>query len=110
VSCPVVWIPEADADLKEALAWYEGINPDLGLRFLMAVESAVEIIAERPPGFQIVHNQMRRIGESGDSPMESSSRRSPTGLWFWPASTGGVIRSGGKFAAVWIEATHEPWP
>ncbi len=37
MSVPVVWAPEADADLKEALAWYEGINPDLGVRFLMAL-------------------------------------------------------------------------
>jgi hypothetical protein len=62
VSFPVVSIPEADADLKEALAWYEGINPDLGVRFLMAVESAVEVNAEHPLRFQNVHNQMRRIG------------------------------------------------
>jgi hypothetical protein len=35
VTRPVVWIPEADADLKEALAWYEGIHPDLGVRFAL---------------------------------------------------------------------------
>jgi plasmid stabilization system protein ParE len=72
VSLPVVWIPEADADLKEALAWYECINPDLGLRFLMATESAVEIIAQHPLRFQTVHNQMRRIG----------IRRFPYGIFF----------------------------
>jgi hypothetical protein len=35
VSLPVVWIPEADADLKEALARYEGITLTLacGLRW-----------------------------------------------------------------------------
>jgi hypothetical protein len=36
VTLPVVWLPEADADLKEALTWYEGIHPDLGLRFALA--------------------------------------------------------------------------
>ena len=69
---PVVWIPEADADLKEALAWYEGITPDLCLRLLMPVESAVEVIAEHPLRFQTVHNEIRRIG----------IRRFPYGIFF----------------------------
>jgi len=30
---PVVWLPEADADLKEALAWSGSIAPELGQRF-----------------------------------------------------------------------------
>jgi len=29
---------EADADLKEAPAWYEGIHPDLGVRFARGVD------------------------------------------------------------------------
>ncbi len=72
MSFPVVWIPEADADLKEALVWYERINPDLALRLLVAVESAVEVIAEHPLRFQTVHNQIRRTG----------IRRFPYGIFF----------------------------
>jgi plasmid stabilization system protein ParE len=72
VTLPVVWLPEADADLKEALAWYEGIHPDLGIRFLMAVESTVETIAEHPLHFQVLHKRVRRAG----------IRRFPYGLFF----------------------------
>jgi plasmid stabilization system protein ParE len=62
VTLPVVWIPEADADLKEAFAWYENIHPDLGVRFALAVETAVELIARSPLAFQIVYSEIRRVG------------------------------------------------
>jgi plasmid stabilization system protein ParE len=62
VTLPVVWIPEADADLKEAFAWYESIHPDLGVRFALAVEAAVEVIARSPLALQIVHSEIRRVG------------------------------------------------
>jgi len=32
VTLPVVWLPEADAELKEALARYESIHPELAQR------------------------------------------------------------------------------
>ena len=38
MTLPVVWLPEADADLREATAWYRDIRPDLALRFALAVE------------------------------------------------------------------------
>jgi toxin ParE1/3/4 len=72
VTLPVVWLPEADADLKEALAWYEEIHPDLGMRFALAVDAAIEVIARSPLAFQIVHLKIRRAGV----------RRFPYGLFF----------------------------
>ena len=72
MTLPVVWIPEADADLKEALAWYEDIHPDLGLRFALAVDAAVAVIARSPLRFQMVHGQLRRAGVE----------RFPYGLFF----------------------------
>ena len=33
MTLPVVWLPEADAELKEALARYENIRPELAQRF-----------------------------------------------------------------------------
>ena len=33
---PVVWLPEADADLKEARVWYDNVRPELGERFAHA--------------------------------------------------------------------------
>jgi hypothetical protein len=62
VKLPVVWIPEADADLKEAFAWYESLHPDLGMRFAQAVEAAVEVITRSPLAFQIEHSEIRRVG------------------------------------------------
>ena len=72
MTLPVVWIPEADADLKEAFAWYESIHPDLGARFALAVEAAVDAIARSPLALQIVHAEMRRVGV----------RRFPYGLFY----------------------------
>ena len=72
MTLPVVWLPEADADLKEGLAWYESIHPDLGARFALAVDAAVDVIARSPLVFQIVHAQIRRVGV----------RRFPYGLFF----------------------------
>lgn len=52
MTLPVVWIPEADADLREACAWYDRIHPDLGMRFALAVDVAVEVIAQSPLHFR----------------------------------------------------------
>ena len=38
MTLPVVCLPEADADLKEARAWYDNVRPELGERFAYAVE------------------------------------------------------------------------
>ena len=62
MTLPVVWIAEADADLKAALAWYEDIRSELGVRFAQAVESAVEAIAENPLRFPVVYKTQRRAG------------------------------------------------
>ncbi len=72
MTLPVVWITEADADLKEAPAQYESIHPDLGLRFALAVDAAVEVIARSPLAFQTVHAEIRGVGV----------RRFPYGLFF----------------------------
>jgi len=36
MTLPVVWLPEADADLKEARAWYDNVRSELGERFAYA--------------------------------------------------------------------------
>ena len=106
MTLPVVWLPEADADLKEALAWYESIHPDLGVRFALAVDAAVEVIAESL-AFQIVHSEIRRVGV----------RRFPYGLSFkvesnrivsLPVCMGGAIRNAGSFGAVGSELLISP--
>jgi len=62
VALPVVWIPEADADLKHAVAWYEKIDPDLGKRFSLAVQALIEAISGNPFRFQVQYKEIRRAG------------------------------------------------
>lgn len=69
---PVVWMPEAVADLKEALSWYEERHPYLGSRFALAAEEAVSAISETPLRFAVVYKKCRRAGV----------RRFPYGLIF----------------------------
>ena len=59
---PVVWTPEANEDLLDARAWYDNISPDLGERFALAVEATVDVIAEHPLQFPIIHRNRRRAG------------------------------------------------
>jgi plasmid stabilization system protein ParE len=72
MTLPVVWLPEADSDLKAARAWYDNIRVGLGERFAHAVEDTVEVIAESPLQFPVVHRKLRRAGV----------RRFPYGVFF----------------------------
>ncbi len=69
---PVVWLPEADAELKSARAWYDNKRPELGDRFAVAVDETVEAIAEHPLRFLVAHRGRRRAGV----------RRFPYGIFF----------------------------
>jgi plasmid stabilization system protein ParE len=62
VTLPVVWIPEADADLTEARKWYEDIRRELGQRFALAVEATIDAIAGNPLQFPVVYRRRRRAG------------------------------------------------
>jgi plasmid stabilization system protein ParE len=64
VTLPVVWIPDANEDLREARAWYDNIRPELGERFALAVETTVEAIAEHPLQFPVAGGPRRRYPES----------------------------------------------
>jgi toxin ParE1/3/4 len=68
----VVWLPEADRELKEARSWYNNVREDLGVRFALAVEATVESISNNPLQFPVVHRNMRRAGV----------RRFPYGIFF----------------------------
>ena len=69
---PVVWIPEADAELKEARAWYDNLRPELGDRFALAVEEMIDAVAEHPLQFPVVYRGRLRAGV----------RRFPYGIFF----------------------------
>lgn len=62
MTLPVIWLPEAEAELHHARDWYDTIRVELGHRFALAVEETVEIIAEHPLQFPIVHRGRRRAG------------------------------------------------
>lgn len=62
MTLPVVWLPEADAELQAARAWYDDIRPELGERFAREIEATVEAIAEHPLQFPVVHRGRRRAG------------------------------------------------
>jgi hypothetical protein len=62
VTLPVVWLPEADAELKEALARYESIRPELAQRFAGAVSDTIEKVAAAPLHYAVVEKGRRRAG------------------------------------------------
>jgi hypothetical protein len=59
---PVVWLPEAQAELMEAHEHYNAVRPELGERFANAVVEAAEAIAVTPLRFALVDNGRRRAG------------------------------------------------
>ena len=72
MTLPVVWLPEADAELREARSWYNNVRVQLGERFALAIEATVESITKNPLQFPIVHRGLRRAGV----------RRFPYGVFF----------------------------
>ena len=62
MTLPVVWLPEAEAELRHAGDWYDAIRPELGERFALAIEEAIETLAEHPLQFPVVYRGPRRAG------------------------------------------------
>jgi toxin ParE1/3/4 len=52
--------PEAVAEFRDATAYYEKQQRDLGSRFINAVESTIAHIAESPTSWRIVEDDVRR--------------------------------------------------
>ena len=69
MTLPVVWLPEADAELKEALARYGSIRPELAQRFAEAVAGTIGKIAATPLHYA--------VAEKGTT----ARRRAPIPLW-----------------------------
>ena len=72
MTLPVVGLPEADAELKEARARYESIHPELAQRFAEAVADTIEKVAVAPLHCAVVEKGRRRVGV----------RRFPYGIFF----------------------------
>ena len=78
---PVVWLPEANAELRAALEHYSNIRPELGQRFAEAVVDTLERIAAAPLLYAIVDEGRRRAGV----------HRFPYGLFFLVEETRMVV-------------------
>ena len=50
----------AARDVEEAFLWYQRQRPGLGDEFLAAVERTVQLVADNPEAFPIVHRDARR--------------------------------------------------
>lgn len=72
MTLPVMWLPEANAELLEARAWYDNVGSSLGDRFALAIEATTTAITQHPLQFPIVHREIRRAGV----------RRFPYGVFF----------------------------
>jgi plasmid stabilization system protein ParE len=65
LTLPVVWTPQASADLGEAWLWYENRRAGLGDRFLEAADATVSAIADNPRQFAVRHRAIRRARVRG---------------------------------------------
>jgi len=72
VSVPVLFRPEAEADLNEAFLWYYERGQGLGAEFIRSIDAAVNLIARQPESQSTVHREVRRI----------LLRRFPYGLFY----------------------------
>lgn len=61
MSPPLIITPEAEADLAEARAWYEGKRESLGEEFLLCVEAGLEQIRRAPQAAAEVQPGVRRV-------------------------------------------------
>jgi plasmid stabilization system protein ParE len=60
VSAGLIIRPEAEADVRDAFAWYEERLPGLGVSFLDELELAFDSISAMPEAHAKVHRKMRR--------------------------------------------------
>ena len=61
MSLPIVFRPEARAELIEAWTWYEEQRPGLGDELEACVEAALGAAARSPDGHQRVYAEVRRV-------------------------------------------------
>ncbi len=52
--------PEAEQDIAEAYAWYEGQRSGLGEEFFSCVDACIETIRRTPEMHAVVHENYRR--------------------------------------------------
>ena len=61
MKCPILIVPEAEADIEEAYRWYEKRLGGLGADFLECLEQGIESIRTNPGMYPVVHRKVRRL-------------------------------------------------
>ncbi len=61
MNLPVLFRPEAEAELTEAWVWYEARREGLGAEFATCVEAAIAQASRLPEGNARVHGEVRRV-------------------------------------------------
>ncbi|MGB2869542.1 MAG: type II toxin-antitoxin system RelE/ParE family toxin [Bacteroidota bacterium] len=56
----ILFHPEAEGELHDAVVWYEHQSKGLGSEFLLCIDEAVERIQRNPESFPVVHRGFRR--------------------------------------------------
>ncbi len=59
MKAPVIYLPEAKADVRSAYAKYEHARSGLGDRFLGELEKRIEAVCDNPEMYGVVHNEVR---------------------------------------------------
>lgn len=60
MTLPIIFHPEAQAELDDAYAWYDGQLPGLGEAFLAAVREVLERVQECPEMYSSIYRDVRR--------------------------------------------------
>jgi len=60
MAAELVIAPEAELDIAEAYAWYEGSRVGLGEEFLGSIDGCIQSIRRQPDMFSIIHEGYRR--------------------------------------------------
>lgn len=60
MSSKLIFRPEAELDLSEAVSWYEKKVKGLGANFLLNIEAAIESIIRTPEAFTPIYKNTRR--------------------------------------------------
>ncbi|MBY0524985.1 MAG: type II toxin-antitoxin system RelE/ParE family toxin [Gemmataceae bacterium] len=60
MAAELIIAPEAEQDIDEAYAWYEGQRAGLGEDFLSRVDASIQAICRTPEMHQVVHEDYRR--------------------------------------------------
>jgi plasmid stabilization system protein ParE len=57
----IVSLPAAEADIRDAISYYQKINPKLGIQFLYRLRDAAHFLASTPKGFQLKYKEVRTL-------------------------------------------------